>query len=642
MIALVKLRGNAKGFPVIHKVRCGNLSMIYEEGSLRYISLGKSEIIRMIYPAVRDSEWLNVQPRITGEKIIKTRKETRIVYKSCYCRNDIDFEATFTITVYKENRLVVEMNGIAQSTFLKNRIGFCVLHPIEPCAGKECLIIHADGTATLQRFPKAIPPHQPFRNIRSMQWKLNETDTALLKFEGDVFETEDQRNWTDASFKTYGTPLDLPYPAEIIRGTRLNQRIELSLDTLSAPVVAFSENTVFRITGEIQRALPDIGIGSSSRPQPISIREAAVIKQIKFSHLRGELHLFDSRFVQQYATLAHESDSTGLPLELCFLFGGNPKDAFGNFVSIYRNHPVCLKRIIILSQHDKATPDQLISMILPAFRKAFPGIPVGAGTNCNFAELNRAIPSSKDIDFITFAIHPQEHAGDERSLMENTAAQGYTVLSAKQFDPPRPVCVSPVTLQRRFNANTANYETTSDLPEMPSNTDVRQMSLFGAAWTVGSLKSLIESGAATITYYETTGERGIFMGDFGSRWPSQFQAKKGMLFPVLHLFRLLFQKTGYRYMNSMSNQPLLVDGFTIADEHNGMAFLANMTSRHQKVTLEGITNYSVLFNMHSGNFDRITRQVQTCNLDIIPTISAKPGQIDLRSYETVILQFRKD
>ena len=30
---------------------------------------------------------------------------------------------------------------------------------------------------------------------------------------GDVFEMEDQRNWTDASFKTYCTPLRQPFPA---------------------------------------------------------------------------------------------------------------------------------------------------------------------------------------------------------------------------------------------------------------------------------------------------------------------------------------------------------------------------------------------------------------------------------------------
>ena len=36
-------------------------------------------------------------------------------------------------------------------------------------------------------------------------------------FNGETFEMEDQRNWTDASFKTYCTPLSLPYPIKIIK-----------------------------------------------------------------------------------------------------------------------------------------------------------------------------------------------------------------------------------------------------------------------------------------------------------------------------------------------------------------------------------------------------------------------------------------
>ena len=35
------------------------------------------------------------------------------------------------------------------------------------------------------------------------------------------------------------------------------------------------------------------------------------------------------------------------------------------------------------------------------------------------------------------------------------------------------------------------------------------MSLFAAAWTVGSLAGLAEAGVASITYYETVGWRGI-------------------------------------------------------------------------------------------------------------------------------------
>ena len=42
-----------------------------------------------------------------------------------------------------------------------------------------------------------------------------------VRMEGETFETEDQRNWSDASFKTYGTPLHLPFPVEVAEGTRV-------------------------------------------------------------------------------------------------------------------------------------------------------------------------------------------------------------------------------------------------------------------------------------------------------------------------------------------------------------------------------------------------------------------------------------
>ena len=40
--------------------------------------------------------------------------------------------------------------------------------------------------------------------------------------EGDSFEMEDQRNWTDASFKVYGTPLKNLSPVEVKTGTKIS------------------------------------------------------------------------------------------------------------------------------------------------------------------------------------------------------------------------------------------------------------------------------------------------------------------------------------------------------------------------------------------------------------------------------------
>ena len=49
-------------------------------------------------------------------------------------------------------------------------------------------------------------------------------------FTGDLFETEDQRNWTDASFKTYCTPIGLAHPFRAEPGQRFEQSVTIRVD----------------------------------------------------------------------------------------------------------------------------------------------------------------------------------------------------------------------------------------------------------------------------------------------------------------------------------------------------------------------------------------------------------------------------
>ena len=60
-----------------------------------------------------------------------------------------------------------------------------------------------------------ISPHQPFFDMLSISHPAGNGAEATIRFEGDLFEMEDQHNWTDASYKTYSTPLRIPYPVEV-------------------------------------------------------------------------------------------------------------------------------------------------------------------------------------------------------------------------------------------------------------------------------------------------------------------------------------------------------------------------------------------------------------------------------------------
>ena len=78
-------------------------------------------------------------------------------------------------------------------------------------------------------FPDTISPHQPFIDLRSINTWPGPGLEVRVSMEGDTFETEDQRNWTDASNKTYGTPLRLPYPVQLKIGDRVRQSVTIEI-----------------------------------------------------------------------------------------------------------------------------------------------------------------------------------------------------------------------------------------------------------------------------------------------------------------------------------------------------------------------------------------------------------------------------
>ena len=67
-------------------------------------------------------------------------------------------------------------------------------------------------------------------------------------FEGDTFEMEDQRQWGDASYKTYVRPLALPWPYMLKDGERFSQAVSITWRKTDAvrvkPHKAFAPGTV--------------------------------------------------------------------------------------------------------------------------------------------------------------------------------------------------------------------------------------------------------------------------------------------------------------------------------------------------------------------------------------------------------------
>jgi hypothetical protein len=109
------------------------------------------------------------------------------------------------------------------------------------------------------------------------------------------------------------------------------------------------------------------------------------------------------------------------------------------------------------------------------------------------------------------------------------------------------------------------------------------MSLFGAGWTAGSIKYLAESGVYSVTYYETTGWRGVMETESGSPNPAKFQSLPGAVFPIYHVLADVGEFAGGEVLPSTSNTPLTVDGLVLRKGNKLRIVLVNFTDQDQTV-----------------------------------------------------------
>jgi hypothetical protein len=437
------------------QLRAGILSMTYEDGFLRHIAAGEKELLKMIYFAVRDAAWDTLPSVISHEHITRQSDSFTISYQRSFDHAGIQMHWEVTIEGSPNAEISFEIKGQALNSFRKNRTGLCILHPIEACAGKEVLITHTDHSMERSAFPVYISPHQPFFDLMAMQWPATPQYTGKLHFKGDIFETEDQRNWTDDSFKTYCTPLHYPYPVLMQQGDEVRQSVHFSLTP--SPI-------------------PAIGIGRSTIRNKNYLAGLESLSGIGFTHYRTDLHLAAKDWQQTLKDSLEESKVLNAPLEIALHL---TEDIQLHRFTDTPLQPGDIKSITLLTGHSPAL-----------LKKAFPDTLIGAGTDSHFTDLNRSGLSAEGLDFVSYAIHPQVHAFDDRTLMENAAAQGYTVETARhKFG--LPVHISPITLHDRHI------------------TDPRLHTDFGAQWTAASLQALLTAGAASITYFEALGERGV-------------------------------------------------------------------------------------------------------------------------------------
>jgi len=568
--------------------RAGPLSALWEGGDLRGVRLGNVEILRRVYVSARDENWDTIPARLTNVSADVRDDRFIITYDAENSSRNLELHWHAKITGEPDGTIALSMDGQAMRDFRYCRIGFCLLHPLAEYCGQPYTGISPDGPVS-GNLPTCVAPQRYeggfylplFPSVSSFAVSLKNDIEVKFVFEGDLFEMEDQRNWTDGSFKTYCTPLSLGYPFQARAGQWFKQKVSISVHGHATQGTVKSSPVEVHVGPALHRPLPQIGLGVASHEGALSARDANLLGRLRLAHLRADLHLAKDPVDRQLARAERECSELNCGLELALFV---TEDADRELHSLASRFPltVPISRLLVFHETEPTTAAKWVAIARGALLPRIPNVPICGGTNLNFAEINRFRPEISELDGVAFPINPQVHSFDERSLVENLEGQRDTVISAQAFCGKRPVVVSPITLKPRFNPDAIGPEPPPLPGELPSAVDARQMSLFAAAWTVGSIAQLAEAGASSLTFYETTGWRGLKETDGACPLPEVFRSFPDMVFPVYHVFADLADLKNMELVTCNSSEPLKIQALAFERGEGLHMLIANLTDEPQE------------------------------------------------------------
>ena len=484
-----------------HPIVQGPLTLDPSGGTLR-LTYQDVEIVRQIDCPIRDADW-----RTTP--VIDVSSHTEATSTACTLERQFrteDDALSGSLVVVAEARadaatVTLDLTLTALRDTRVNRAGFIILHPAW-LAGNALSVDHPDGTTEETSFPIRISPGQPVFDIKALRYRTHGLDVAITAT-GEVFEMEDQRNWTDASYKTYCRPLARPRPFSIGAGETIRQSLSITVTgTASSPPAAAqtATGTMPAITLAHEAVLAD-------RPAPTGLADLGAAGLL----LRVDARAPDlTRPIDAPVTLEIVADTPADIAAVAALCAG---------AGLAPARVIALPRAYLAShQPEGPWPSPRPVDFLPAVRAAFPDAEAGGGVLTNFTEFNRHPPDPAAIDFATFGTTAIVHAADDRSVRETLEALPSVFASARALAPDRPLHLGLVAIAMRSNPYGSATAPNPDARRIAmASDDPRQRTSFAAAFAIGAVAEAARAGIASLALAMAAGP--LAPGDAETRFP---------------------------------------------------------------------------------------------------------------------------
>jgi hypothetical protein len=480
---------SANHWPDTTRVEHGDFTFDLARAAVRNIRYKNVQIIDLLYTAIRPWDWSTLDPDQHSEDVKVDSDICIITIKDLFAGA---LDARTEIRISKDNKFTIsyELRGLAE--YSVNRWGVCFCLNSADWMGSK---VKSQGNE--YQLPAAISPQRDVDGVTqglfpaSNEMFFTAPDQRSIKVlsTGKVLEAEDQRNWTDNTYKIYSGSLSEPHPFVTSAGSTWQQSVTFEISPPSKPVADGSKIVVKEI-----ESLPSIGLQFNADPLlPAETLNTAFVL-LDIDHIRINEESLTTQKISSVST-------NGLIVEAALL-SSHAGDKLHREIEHLNKQIPAGSRILI--QREGREMVQVSD--LPENKSLSSFIP---GTDAYLVDLH-----TNEYHFgasVSYSMVPTVHSSDSETIFKTLYTQRESINFAQEKLAPQ-VLISPITFSTRGNPETGHSR------DQRINFTNPEMALWirtieGAAWTLGSIFALASGGAYSGTWHELFGVHGIIYPD---------------------------------------------------------------------------------------------------------------------------------
>jgi len=557
-------------WPDTQRVEHAGFTLDIARAAIRNVTYQGVQIIDLLYTAIRPWDWSTLDPDEHSEVV-------QIVGENCVVTITDLFASSMqgktVLTLQPNGKFTVDYQLTGLGKFEINRWGVCFCLHTGDWMGATVKTSESEYKLAPEISPQRVidgVTQGLFPASKNMHFVAKDKRSLKVSSTGKVLEAEDQRNWTDNTYKIYSGSLAEPRPFIIEKDLTWHQLVEFEVTVPSGSTIDGS-----KIIAKDIPSLPRIGLQFNTEALlPNDDLEKALFI-LDIDHIRVNE---ESLTAQKIATIS----KSGLTLEAALLSSQQGVDLVREIEHLNARVPAGSRLLIhregreIVQFGDLPTNNSLNSFI--------------PGSDAYLVDLHR---NKYDFgDSVSYSMVPTIHSSDPETIFKTLYTQRESIEFAKKFVAPQ-VSISPITFSTRGNPETGHLrDNRINFAQLEMAAQIKNLS--AAAWTLGSIFALASAGAYSGTWHE-------LFGDYGVIYPEGSAIKFS---PTFHALAALGAHHAHEITIATSQDNSWV---AFEDRETRKMVVASQRPWNVEITPKVLAGYKTIQSLHADECDKASQ-----------------------------------